>query len=890
MWNISFSAYRRIAFSRRLIPRLLLPALPAIASTLASAAVASTTQLMLSPSAAGPPAMTLTAQVMPLTTGTVTFCDDAPAPPTCPDAAVVGKAQLTVSETGTPTGTATLTIIPATGNHSYYAIFSGTAAESGSKSNIVAMQVLYPTAMKLTAPPGSAGYNLTATVTGFSFPQPPMAGSVSFEDLTFHNLLGTAALPTPPLIAQSFLPPASVRTDPSPADAAVGDFNEDGKPDLAVVTVGGQDAVSILIGNGDGTFQAPMTLPLHATNPCASEYVTDNCSIAVGDFNDDGHADLAVTIGWDDSVTILLGHGDGTFSLPNKILTGGSFPEAVRVGDFDNDGILDLAIANAGDGTTPGSVSFLKGVGDGTFTPFAGSPLTVGVFPFFLAVGFFNADIFADVAVVNEGDNTVTILLGNGQGQFQAQQTIPVGIEPGPIVAAPFNGDTNVDLAVASFIYSEIDILEGNGQGQFSQLQPGVSVSANPRANPFGMVALDYNGDGYLDLAVSNYRALQPNGTLTLLKGGPGGFTLDKEIDLGSLLYGLLPNDVVSGDFNGDGEPDLAIPESGTSSTTTAILLNQNTQTATAVLQNVVLPGAGTHVVQAGYPAPPGNTGFGPSSATIDLQGLISSTTLTLSATPSNPGQQLATMPVTFTAQLSPTASVAPTGTVSFLDAGTLLGTVAINAAGQATYSTSTLGDGAHSITASYSGDPIFPASTSSALAYTISDLQVARVGNNNTSIVPGTTVVYTLQVQPLVATTFLYSVSMTASGLPEGASATFSPATPLPAGGGTTKITMTVTTAAMVSNARPPSPFERLPLALGLLLPLLGVNAVRRRQIPRFLALALFAALSLTPLAGLNGCSDAGLFAARKASYSITVTATEGTLQRATSVPLGIQ
>jgi len=102
----------------------------------------------------------------------------------------------------------------------------------------------------------------------------------------------------------------------------------------------------------------------------------------------------------------------------------------------------------------------------------------------------------------------------------------------------------------------------------------------------------------------------------------------------------------------------------------------------------------------------------------------------------------------------------------------------------------------------------------------------------------------------------------------------------------------MTVTTATTALNGPPPSPFKRLPLALGLLLPLLGVRAVRRRlrRIPPLLSVALFAALSLAATAGLNGCSGAGLFAARKVPYSITVTATEGTVQRTTGVPLGIQ
>jgi hypothetical protein len=214
-----------------------------------------------------------------------------------------------------------------------------------------------------------------------------------------------------------------------------------------------------------------------------------------------------------------------------------------------------------------------------------------------------------------------------------------------------------------------------------------------------------------------------------------------------------------------------------------------------------------------------------------------------------------------------------------------------MGANGQAVYTTSSMGSGAHIITASYGGDPSFLPSKSNSVTVTIDNLLISRVGNNNTTILPGTTVVYTLQVAPTVANAFLYTVSFTASGLPAGAVAVFSPAT-LPAGGKTTNITMTVATAKTALNAPPPSPFARLPLALALLLPLFGAARVRRRlrQIPPLLGVALLAVLGLTAVAGLSGCSGAGLFAARKVPFSITVTATEGTLQRSTKVPLAIQ
>jgi hypothetical protein len=459
-------------------------------------------------------------------------------------------------------------------------------------------------------------------------------------------------------------------------------------------------------------------------------------------------------------------------------------------------------------------------------------------------------------------------------------------------VAADFNGDGHVDLAVANFTDNNLDVFLGNGDGTFTA-QPAIGVGLNP----FSMTALDYNGDGITDLAIGNYHRYTTTdpGTVTLLIGnGNGSFS---QPALSPIIVGQYPNDVVAADFNRDGKPDLAIPNSGSippfspnpAAYSTTILLNTSTatETATATLPNVVLIGAGTHVVEASYP---GNTEFAPSSDTIPLQGLVISDTLTLTA---NPIEQMITMPVTLTAQLGLTSSlVAPTGTVTFFDqsVNAQLGTAPVSANGQAVLTISSMGPGIHSITASYGGDTIFPPSTSNAVSVKIDELRLLRVGNNNTTILPGTTVVYTIQVQPQVATTFLYNVSFAASGLPSGATATFSPAT-LPAGGQQTNITMTVMTAGTAMNT-PPSPFERLPLAVAFLLPLFGVKAVRRRlrQIPPYLGVALFAVLSLAAVAGLSGCSGAGLFAARKVPYSITVTATEGTVQRTVEVPLAIQ
>jgi hypothetical protein len=869
-------------------------AIAALAPIAAQAAPVSTvTTLTLSSSSiAWHVPVTLTAQVTangaPVTTGTVTFCNASGLYARCEDSAIVGKAQIVGSS-------AQINIVPSIGAHQYTAIFNATDAAAASTSAAQSLTVtgLYPTTTSIAASGNPSGYQLTATVVGFANHPPLLSGPVSFEDTSDNNfVLATASLGAPSF-AETFVPaPGSpITTGNQPAAGATADFNGDGKPDVAIMA-SVSNAVYILLGNGDGTFTQGTTVFGVGTAPCVLPDQPSNCSMTTGDFNDDGAADLAVTSGGDNTVIILLGHGNGTFTpASGSPITVGNLPEAVRTGDFNNDGILDLAVANANDDT----VSILLGNGDGTFTPSTGSPVSTGVFPLYLTVADFNGDGAADIGVSNEGDNTVTVLLGKGDGTFTQAPGSPIpniNYNPGQIVAADFNSDGIPDLAVANFtpVYpstvGNVVVLLGKGDGTFNPApQSPIAVGVDPLA----LVAADFNQDGNTDLAVDNYGQIsQPQTqTLTLLLGdGKGNFTPAGPAT--QLAYS--PNDLVAADYNEDGTIDLAIPQ--LADFDTIILLNEFTQTATATASNITIAGVGTHYVDAVYG---GNTYFATStSSTVPLQGNQVPTSLTLTA---NPPEQMLTMPVTFTAQLASISNeppfATPTGTVNFYDqslGGELLGTAAMGANGQAVFTTTTIGPGVHIISASYSGDKTFLSSSSNQITEQIDDLLINRVGNNNTTILPGTTVVYTLQVAPAVATKFLYQVSFSASGLPAGAAATFAPPT-LAAGSSTAKFTMTVTTAASASNA-PPSPFGRLPLALGLLLPLLGSKAMRRRMrnIPPLLGVALLAVLSLAAVAGLSGCSGAGLFAARKVPYTITVTATEGTLQRSTTVPLAIQ
>jgi hypothetical protein len=792
-------------------------------------------------------------------------------------------------------GTAKFKYIPGIGTRKYTAVFTGTAAAAASSSSVQTLTVtgLYPTTTAIAATGNPSGYDLTATVVGYANHPPVMAGTVSFQDTSNGNfVLGTAPLGAP-TYAENFTPaPGSpFVTGNQPTAGASADFNGDGIPDLAIMN-SVENAIAVFLGKGDGTFTPGNKIFQVGTTPCVLPDQPSNCSLTVGDFNHDGNADLVATSGVDNTIIVQLGHGDGTFSPANgSPISVGNFPEAVKIGDFNGDGLQDLAVANAKDNT----ISILLGNGDGTFTAASGSPIPVGSFPFFVAVADFDGNGTADLAASNENDNTVSILLGNGDGTFTQASGSPIpnfAYNPGPIITADFNGDGKVDLAVSNFTPSDpsstlgsVNVLLGNGDGTFTNA-PGSPITVG--VDPLGLAAADFNQDGKTDLAVNNYGQIEHFGTQTLsilLGNGNGTFApLGTPIQLGQ-----SPNDLVTADFNGDGTTDLAIPELADGTTT--ILLNIFTQTEMANLANVTIAGTGTHYVDAVYL---GNSQFATStSTTVPLQGVTVPTTLTLTA---NPIEQMLTMPVTFTAQLTAISpeppSAIPTGTVTFFDqsVNATLGTAPMGANGQAVFTTTAIGPGHHIIIASYSGDPDYLASTANTVPVQIDELRILRVGNNNTNILPGTTVVYTIQVEPQVATTFLYNVSFTASGLPAGATATFDPA-PLAAGGKITNIKMMVKTATTALSTPPASPFSRAPLALGLLLPLIGIRSVRRRlrKLPPFLGVALLAVLSLTAVAGLSGCSGAGLFAERKVPYTITVTATEGTLQRSTTVPLAI-
>src|SRR5881397_2620325 len=199
----------------------------------------------------------------------------------------------------------------------------------------------------------------------------------------------SSALPNPaPAQTVSFIARGDLEVGTNPRSVAVGDFNGDGRLDLAVTNASSYDVpgtVSVLLGNGDGTFQSALSFAV-GSNPL---------SVAVGDVNGDGRLDLAVANYYSNDVSVLLGNGDGTFQ-PARTFRVGTYPSSVVVGDFNGDGRPDLAVANG----NSNDVSVLLGNGDGTFQP--ALSFAAGTAPVSVAVGDINGDGRPDLAVAND--------------------------------------------------------------------------------------------------------------------------------------------------------------------------------------------------------------------------------------------------------------------------------------------------------------------------------------------------------------------------------------------------------------------------------------------------------------------------------------------------------
>jgi hypothetical protein len=492
--------------------------------------------------------------------------------------------------------------------------------------------------------------------------------------------------------ALSFLPVTTFPVGIDPRAVTVADFNHDGKPDLAVFNLGpsststSQNTLSVLLGNGDGSFQQAVSTNVPSSFP----------SVAVGDFNGDGLPDVALPIagsGALPTVAVLLGKGDGSFQ-PNVLLTSvGQSPLSVAVGDFDGNGALDLVTANSN-----GTLSVLLGNGDGTFQP--QTDLDVGGAPRSVAVGDFNGDGKLDVVAAQQLTDTVSVLLGNGDGTFAPPQVFAasgVNFTPESMALGDVNGDGKLDLVIKSVSVLDSDafqvgVLLSNGDGTF---RAPLLAPAQPDGS--GDLAVgDFNGDGRIDVAVAGHLG-SLTGDLSVFFGNGDG-TLQPNLRLDLSTGGNDPQGVVAADLNGDGRVDLVATNASSSSV--GVVLNDS---------SVAAP---TTMTTLGTSAP--TTVVGPA--------------------------------VTLTATVNSPAGV-PTGTVTFFDGTTVLGSARIDINGQATLKVS-LGVGSHALTASFTGTGGFADSTSAAVTETVNRAATTvALGSSVNPAVTGQAVTFTAKV-----------------------------------------------------------------------------------------------------------------------------------------------
>jgi len=543
---------------------------------------------------------------------------------------------------------------------------------------------------------------------------------------------------------------------------AVGDFNGDGRPDF--VSSSSDNTIVVFLGNGDGSFQAPVHYA-----------VNDPLGVAVADLNGDGKLDVVVTdynsLGttFGGGVSVLLGNGDGTFQAAVAYNTGKN-PTAVAIADLNSDGKPDLVVTDV----KSGNVSILLNKGNGTFNIVGQS--AAGASPYGVAIADVNRDGRNDVVVTNYCDvtafgqsaagcgtgsfspNTISVLLGNGDGSFEAPVSSAAGNGPFQVAVADLNSDGWPDVVVSDNLGTTLSVLLNKGDGTFLAPVPYVVGHI-----PLWVVIADYNGDGKPDLAATT----RDNALVELLGNGDGTFQPAVNYFSGTEFLGMQ-----NGDFDGNSLPDIVagtgqftvgtfLNAGGQSRAQTNIVISPSANPALALtdisvtasvtsagslptgsvtlyLDGIPLIGSdigildanghtnfdlgtfssGTHVILAIYS---GDTSTAGSKSTLLTETVIPrpiNLQISSNLNPSIVGETV-TLGATLTDTNSPLLIGEITGDVIFSDGTVVLGsspvTVFRNSA-TATLDISNLTAGTHPITASYPGDPNFAAGTSAPL------------------------------------------------------------------------------------------------------------------------------------------------------------------------------
>jgi hypothetical protein len=317
---------------------------------------------------------------------------------------------------------------------------------------------------------------------------------------------------------------STVSVGNGPVSPAVGDFDNDGDVDIAVTNDAGQ-SVSIVMNNGNGSF----------TKQTADIPTGSNRRLVVGDFDNDGDLDIAAGVGNLTCIKILTNDGNGLFTV-SSVINVPSWNHDLTTADYNGDGYLDLAISNY----TANTITVLLNNKSGGFVVSSNIPAGSGVYC--ITSGDFDNDGFIDIAAPNYNNNNVSIYKNNGTGTFTMLSSSSVGASPQGITTGDIDGDGDLDLSITNYSSNSISVLKNNGSGTFT-----LSSTLATGVTPWGILFVDIDGDGDLDIA-----GCSGNGNSIYKNNGTGTFTSFPSPSFAGSPY------ISAADFNNDGIIDIA--------------------------------------------------------------------------------------------------------------------------------------------------------------------------------------------------------------------------------------------------------------------------------------------------------------------------------------------
>lgn len=687
-------------------------------------------------------------------------------------------------------------------------------------------------------------------------------GGVTGYFLAMGNGDGTFGTPTF-VTAPTFAPTGDFDQSETISGLWVADVNGDGKADVIYSysaeifqTTNYVQGIAVQLSNGDGTFQAPLTIQTYSSTTAptgAAPFVVQLGHTRAGkplDLFAETRVQNSTTATY--ALSLYLGKGDGTFGAATTPAVAdnvgppsfGSGLGQIVLADMNGDGKPDLITLGTNTTTNKGELAISLGNGDGTFQP-----------PTILAFG--------------------------------AGSTIGYGL-----AAADFNGDGKIDVVVTGF-EPPIDtgIFPGNGDGTVQSFSPYSGLTEPAEAIDlvlFGAAqAIDFNGDGKPDLVAGQGILFNLGATSTLT---PTTTTVTAS-PVSPVSAGVTVTFTATVSASSTPAGSVTFNDGATALGTATLDATGKATYSTNGL------GVGTHSITAVYA---GNTTFaGSTSPALPFvvgQPVLPGTTSSLTASPTTITSGAS---VTFTDTVAPApgATGTPTGTVAFMNGATNLGSATLNSSGMATFSTTALPVGADAVTAVYAGDTNFNGSTSSAVTVTVNAVAPSfTIGANPASatVTAGSSTTTTITVTP--AGGFNTAVSFACSGLPTGGTCTFNPATVTPNGTAAATTTLTIaTTTASGALTMPLRPGSRSGGAATLAVLAAGVLWVfgRRKHVPwmRMLPMMLIllgAAAVAVGCGGSSGSSNGGGGGTPK-NYTITVTGTAGSQSQTATFSLTV-